>query len=89
MANEPAVYSAAAIGAVLESVINEIQKVYKHDISSKSSDQNQTTTLMSAVDIELNFKSVTLAEKGLAIFGKDTKESVMEIRLATRVTPPP
>lgn len=44
--------------------------------------------LVSAVDIELNFKSVTISEKGWVLFGKDTDQSQMEIKLATRITPP-
>jgi hypothetical protein len=42
----------------------------------------------SAVDIEIYFKSVTI-EKGIVIFPKKTTESQMEIRIATRINPPP
>lgn len=46
------------------------------------------TALVNAVDIELTFKSVTINEKGWVLFGRDTDQSQMEIRLATRLTPP-
>jgi hypothetical protein len=46
------------------------------------------SALVNAVDIELNFKSITISEKGLALFGKDSAQSHLEVRLATRITPP-
>ncbi len=41
-----------------------------------------------AVDVQIDFRAVTVSEKGIALFGKKTTESQMEIRIATRITPP-
>ena len=40
-----------------------------------------------AVDVELNFQSVALSEKGVPLFSKSSSQSQMQIRLATRVLP--
>ena len=40
-----------------------------------------------AVDVELNFKSVTIDQKGIPLFTKTTTQSQMEIKIATRLTP--
>lgn len=79
MSNAPAKYDAPPIGKVFESVIRQVREAYSTSDESGMSIQ--------AVDIELNFKSVAIDEKGWALFGKDTKQSQMEIRLATRITP--
>lgn len=42
-----------------------------------------------AVDVQIDFRAVTVSEKGVVLFGKKTTESQMEIRLATRIDPPP
>jgi hypothetical protein len=81
MANTAAKYDAPEIGKVFESVVQQISQAYSASDQSKMSIQ--------AVDIELNFKSVAIAENGWVLFGKDTKESHMEIKLATRITPSP
>jgi hypothetical protein len=72
-------YDAPKIGDAFESVIQQVRQAYSTSDKSGMSIQ--------AVDIELNFKSVAIAEDGWVLFGKDTKESHMEIRLATRITP--
>jgi len=40
-----------------------------------------------AVDIELNFQAVALSQKGIPLFTKNSNQSQMQIRLATRVLP--
>jgi len=87
MSNEPATYNAAAVGEVLKSVVGEIRKAYEFEMQ-RAYTAASPAVLMNAVDIELNFKSVMLTQQGWVLFGKDTKESTMEIRLATRITPP-
>jgi hypothetical protein len=79
MSDHAANYDAPEIGKVFESVIQQVSQAYCAADQSRMSIQ--------AVDIELNFKSVAIAENGWALFGKDTKESHMEIKLATRITP--
>jgi hypothetical protein len=70
-------YAAPDIGKVFESVIQQVGQAY----AARSGMDLQ------AVDIELNFKSISISEDGWVLFGKDTKESHMEIRLAARLTP--
>lgn len=38
-----------------------------------------------AVDLRLHFKSVRMSKTGIPVFSKKTKESVMELEIATRV----
>jgi hypothetical protein len=40
-----------------------------------------------AVDVEVNFASVTINQKGIPLFVKNTTQSQMQIKLATRVVP--
>jgi hypothetical protein len=87
MANEPATYNAAAIGEVFKSVVGEIRKSYEFEMQ-RAYAAGSPAVLMNAVDIELSFKSVMLTQQGWVLFGKNTKESTMEIKLATRITPP-
>jgi len=85
---KPATLNTGTIGEVFESVIDEIRKAYAHDIS-RSYDEGSSVALMNAVDIELNFKSLTIEKKRKwLVITRNTKESTMEIRLATRITPP-
>jgi hypothetical protein len=79
MAKDAAKYDAPEIGKVFESVVSQVSQAYLAATDSRVGIQ--------AVDIELNFKSVNIAEDGWVLFGKDTKESHMEIRLATRIPP--
>lgn len=40
-----------------------------------------------AVDVEVNFRSVTVGKKGVPLFTKHMNESQLEIKLATRIIP--
>jgi hypothetical protein len=40
-----------------------------------------------AVDVEINFKTVTIDRKGLPLISKNTTQSQLEIKLATRIIP--
>lgn len=79
---EAASYSVPAIGEVFGGVVDQVRKVYESELN-----RGAAAGLMNAVDIELNFKSAMLSQKGWVVFGKDTKEASMEIRLATRLIP--
>ena len=63
------------IGKVFDSIINDVKNGM---VESKHE---------SAVDIELNFQSVALSQKGIPLFSKNSKQSQMQIRLATQVLP--
>jgi len=63
------------IGKVFGSIVNDVKNGM---VASKHE---------SAVDIELNFESVALSEKGIPLFSKSSNQSQMQIRLATRVLP--
>jgi hypothetical protein len=41
-----------------------------------------------AVDMEIEFKSVTLDQRGIPLFSKSTTQSQLQIKIATRITPP-
>jgi len=86
MDKEPAIYSAASIGDVFQSVVNEVRETY--ELEMRRTGDSHGSVLINAVDIELNFKSIVLSEKGWVLFGKDSTQSQMEIRIATRITPP-
>jgi hypothetical protein len=63
-----------------------VSDIFAHAISDLSEVMSQTH-LKDAVDIELNFKSVTTDSNGVPLFTKHSTESTLEIRLATRLTP--
>lgn len=71
----PALKKERQIGKVFNSIITDVKTGMK-----ESNHEN-------AVDIELNFQSVALSQKGIPLFTKNSKESQMQIRLATRVLP--
>ena len=63
------------IGKVFHSIIRDVKTGM-----AESKHEN-------AVDIELNFQSVALSQNGIPLFTKNSKQSQMQIRLATRVLP--
>jgi hypothetical protein len=54
-------------------------------ISAKAKSLNHNN----AVDVEINFQSVTIDKNGIPLFTKHTKESQIQLKLATRILPPP
>ncbi len=82
----PTSLEAPSIGDVLRSVLEQIAAA--HTAMRAKPEQSKPTTQLGTVDLELNFKSVAVSEGGWLLFGKDSKESQLEIRLATRVEPP-
>jgi len=83
----PATLEAPSIGDVLQQVVEEVNKAHAA-LDGKTEVGGTAQPRLGAVDVELNFKSVTLNEQGWILFGKDTQESQLEIRLATRILPP-
>ena len=71
----PALKKERQIGKVFNSIITDVKTGM-----AESKHEN-------AVDIELNFESVALSQKGIPLFTKDSKQSQMKIRLATRILP--
>ena len=63
------------IGKVFGSIVNDVKNGM---VESKHEN---------AVDVELNFQSVALSQKGIPLFTKSSNQSQMQIRLATRVLP--
>jgi hypothetical protein len=72
---------------VLQQVVKEVNEAHE-ELRRRTNIPDTALAQLGAVDVELNFKSLTLNEKGWVLFGKDTKESQLEIRLATRILPP-
>lgn len=54
---------------------------------SQIQDQATAVNHAAAIDVELNFKSANMTEKGWIIFGKDSQQTGLEIRLATQILP--
>ena len=72
----PAKSSGSRIANVFKSIVNDLSNEMakaKHEFS---------------VDIEIEFKSVTLDEKGIPLFTKSTTQSQLQIKMATRISPP-
>jgi len=76
-----------AVGEALKNVVKEVEHAYKSEMKG---DEKSPSVLMNAVDIEMNFKNVTVSSSGkLSLSKTNTESSTMEIRLATRFIPPP
>jgi len=76
-----------AVGEALKNVVKEVEHAYKSEMKG---DEKSPSVLMNAVDIEMNFKNVTVSSSGkLSLSKTNTESSTMEIRLATRFLPPP
>ena len=75
MPRTPASRRADAIATVFHTMVTEVTEVTRR-LGHKS-----------AVDLEINFRSLKVSERGFLIFSRETKESTLKLRLATQVLP--
>ena len=73
------------MGNASEAEGHEIGELFKNTITDVT--KKVPKGLVGAVDIEVNFKALTLQQKGLSFIFSNTKtkESTVEIKLATRI----
>ena len=63
-----------------------VAKVFKTMVNELVIEMNQAKHEF-AIDVQVDFKSVTINEKGIPLFSKSVTQSQMQIKLATRITP--
>ena len=63
-----------------------IAKVFQIMVNDLAREMNRSKHEF-AVDVEIDFNSVTINKKGIPLFTKSVTQSQMQIKLATRITP--
>ena len=71
----PATKSGKSIAKVFQIIVNDLAREMKRS-------QHEF-----AVDVAIDFHSVTINKKGIPLFTKSVNQSQMQIKLATRITP--
>jgi hypothetical protein len=72
--SNPAINSGKSISTVFQNMVNDL-------VVEMNRANHQY-----AVDVEINFESVTINQKGIPLFTRNTTQSQMKIKLATRIT---
>lgn len=70
-----------------ENTGRRIAEVFKSMINDLAAEMDKAKHEF-AVDMEIEFKSVTLDQKGIPLFTKSATQSQLQIKIATRITPP-
>jgi hypothetical protein len=83
---DPTTLPAPTVGEVLECIVQQIATA--HNNLQQRRIKGDVSALLSAVDVEVTLRNITTSENGWVLFGKDSQESQMEIKLATRILPP-